>query len=75
MTEKLWTECSKEERDEIKHWGAKRKALKATYQMGYLTPAGYEYYKEILGKELDDIESKYNEEDISDRDSYQLPLF
>lgn len=72
---KLWTECSKEEREEVKKWDARRKALKATYQIGYLTPTGYEYYKEILGKELDEIERKYDEEDISDRDSYILPLF
>ena len=57
--DKLWSECSKEEKDEVRAIEKERKALKQQFMMGAITHRKYAYRLTLLMKKLDEVEKKY----------------
>jgi len=69
MTEKLWSECSQAEHEEVGRWEKKARKFKKELSKGYYTWYGEKQKKKELKKELTGIERKYED------DEQQLALF
>ena len=57
--EKLWSECSKEEKSEVRQIEKERDGLKEQFKMGAISHRKYSYRMTMLEKKLDQIEQKY----------------
>lgn len=62
--ERLWEECSKEEKAEIEAIEAKQWLLKEQFSKGEITGRKYRYNLTILLKKVDEVEKKYGEYNI-----------
>ena len=69
---KMWSECSKAEHDECRLFNRKIKWMKNGYEWGLITWVDYCHIQELLGKELDDIERKYESEPQYYEEQYTL---
>ena len=56
---KLWSDCSKEEKKEVREVAKECKYLKEQYLMGAISHRKYSYRITKLKKRLDEIERKY----------------
>lgn len=63
MAEKLWSECSKEEHDEVREWSRRVRRFHTELIKGYYTAHGAKERIKEFGKELTQIERKYGEDD------------
>ena len=61
MSEKLWSECSPAERDEITKLEKRIRKLKKYISLGYLTEKGKEYFTKELLKDVNRVERKYKD--------------
>ena len=61
MSEKLLSECSAEERDEIAKLEKRIRKLKKYISMGYLTEKGKDYFTKELMKDVNKVERKYRD--------------
>jgi len=59
---KWWSDCPKEEHDALRLMNRKIKWMRNGYQWGLITYVDYCHIQEILGKELDEIEQRYETE-------------
>jgi len=59
--EKLWSECSAEEKAEVKQIERERKSLKKQFLMGAISHRKYSYRLTKLIHRLDEVEKKYAE--------------
>lgn len=64
--EKLWKDCSAEEKAEVKAIEQEQKYLKEQFMMGVISHRKYSYRLTKLIKKLDEIERKYSDEILSD---------
>lgn len=64
--EKLWKDCSAEEKAEVKAIEQEQKYLKEQFMMGAINHRKYSYRLTKLIKKLDEIERKYSDEILSD---------
>lgn len=62
MTEKLLSECSAQERDEISRLEKRIRKLKKYISLGYLTEEGKKYFRKELLKDVNKVERKYRDE-------------
>lgn len=69
MEEKLWSDCSEEERKEVNEISKRIKRLNKYLKAGYLSAKGYEYFRKELEKEINKIEKKYSERNSTDRNT------
>ena len=60
--EKLWKDCSKEEKEAVKEIENEQKYLKEQFKMGAISHRKYSYKLTMLMKKLDEIEKKYADE-------------
>ena len=60
--EKMWSEVSMEEREDVRKIEKRKRKLKKWIEMGYLTKQGEEYFKKELLKEINRTERKYRDE-------------
>lgn len=58
--EKLWKDCSAEEKAEVKAIEQEQKYLKEQFKMGAISHRKYSYRLTMLIKKLDEIERKYS---------------
>lgn len=58
--EKLWKDCSAEEKAEVKEIEQEQKYLKEQFKMGAISHRKYSYRLTKLIKKLDEIEKKYS---------------
>lgn len=63
MTEKLWSECSPEEHQEVNALSKRIKKLKKYLALGYLSKQGEEYFTRELMKDINKTERKYRDGD------------
>ena len=68
MTEKLWSECSPEEKAEVSKLEKQKKKLMKYIGLGYLSKEGEKYFKKELDKLIRRTERKYREQDKRDPD-------
>ena len=59
--EKLWSECSAEEKAEVKQIEKEQKALREQFKMGAISHRKYSYRLTRLMRRLDEVERKYAE--------------
>ena len=59
--EKLWMDCSKEERDEVRKIELERRALKLQFQSGAISHRKYSYRLTRLQHKLEEVWDKYDE--------------
>ena len=57
--EKLWEECSKEEKAEYRKLEKRKEKLMKIIELGFLTKAGEEYFKKDLDNEVQKLERKW----------------
>lgn len=57
--DKLWSECSAEEKAEVKQIEKERKALKKEYLLGAISHRKYSYRITKLIRRLDEVYQKY----------------
>lgn len=62
MTEKLWSECSPEEHQEVNALSKRIKKLKKYLSLGYLSKQGEEYFTRELLKDINRTEKRWREE-------------
>lgn len=62
MTEKLWSECSPEEKAEVSKLEKQKKKLMKYIGLGYLSKEGEKYFKKELDKLIKRTERKYRDE-------------
>ena len=62
MTEKLWSECSPEEHQEVNALSKRIKKLKKYLALGYLSKQGEEYFTRELLKDINRTEKRWREE-------------
>ena len=62
MTEKLWSECSPEEHQEVNALSKRIKKLKKYLSLGYLSKQGKEYFTRELLKDINRTEKRWREE-------------
>ena len=58
--EKLWKDCSAEEKAEVKEIEKEQKYLKEQFKMGAISHRKYSYRLTMLIKKLDEIERRYS---------------
>lgn len=58
--EKLWKDCSAEEKAEVKEIEQEQKYLKEQFKMGAISHRKYSYRLTMLIKKLDEIERRYS---------------
>ena len=63
MTEKLWSECSPEEKAEVSKLEKQKKKLMKYIGLGYLSKEGEKYFKKELDKLIRRTERKYRDGD------------
>jgi hypothetical protein len=59
--EKLWSECSAEEKAEVRAIDKERKALKVQFLAGAITHRKYSYRLTRLEKKLNEVQRKYDD--------------
>ena len=59
--EKMWSDCSREEHEDVNKLNRRILKLKKWIEMGYLTKQGEEYFKKELLKEINRTEKKYRD--------------
>lgn len=59
--EKLWSECSQAEKDEVRAIEKEQKWLKEQFRIGAISHRKYSYRITRLRKRLDEVERKYEE--------------
>lgn len=59
--EKLWKDCSKEEKEAVKQIENEQKYLREQFKIGAISHRKYSYRITMLIKRLNDIERKYDE--------------
>jgi len=64
MDEKLWKDCSNEEKAEFYFIQAKRYESLAKFEKGEITKQQFKYRTTKLQKRLDDLEKKFNVESV-----------
>lgn len=62
--EKLWSECSAEEKAEVKQIEREQKALREQFKMGAISHRKYSYRLTRLIRRLDEVERKYATEEM-----------
>lgn len=60
--EKLWSECSKAEKDEVRTIEKERKWLKEQFRIGAISHRKFSYRITKLMRRLDEVEKKYGAE-------------
>ena len=59
MTEKLWSECSKAEHEDVNRLNRRITKLKKFISLDYLTEEGKKYFRKELLKEVNKTEKRY----------------
>ena len=62
MSDKYWTDCSKEERRQVREWCLAQTGAVRAYKNGEISKRKYTAFKKRLLKVLDWIEIEYEEE-------------
>ena len=62
VKEKLWSEASEEEKNEVRKIETKQKELKQKFSKGLITGRAYRYNLTRLIKKVDEVEKKFKEE-------------
>lgn len=60
--DKLWKDCSDEEKAAVKEIETEQKYLREQFKMGAISHRKYSYRLTMLMKKLDDVERKYRDE-------------
>ena len=60
--EKLWSECSPEEHEDVNKLNRRITKLKKFISLNYLTEEGKKYFRKELMKEVNRTERKYRDE-------------
>lgn len=61
MTEKMWSECSKQEHEDVNKLNRRILKLKKFITLNYLTEKGKEYFRKELLKEVNRTEKRYRD--------------
>ena len=61
MTDKLWSECSQQEHEDVNKLNRRILKLKKFISLDYLTDKGKEYFRKELLKEVNKTERKYKD--------------
>lgn len=62
--EKLWKDCSKEEKAEVRKIEEDTKVLKESYEKGLLNKRQYGQRKRRILERIDEVERKYEDKNI-----------
>ena len=62
MTEKMWSDCSKQEHEDVNKLNRRILKLKKFISLDYLTDKGKEYFRKELLKEVNRTERKDRDE-------------
>ena len=57
--EKMWSDCSKEEHEEVRALSKRVRKLKKYIALGYLSEVGKAYFTKELDREIKQTERKY----------------
>lgn len=64
MNEKYWSDCSKEEREDVSKLEKRKRKLMKYISLGYLSAQGEEYFKKELDKEIKKTEKKWRNDEL-----------